>query len=160
MPKNLNTSVASSPYLSVYLMAQIKRNAHGFLSSEIDVKSLIDGNGQIHHVFPKKYLKRNGFEAIKDYNQIANYAYTQSEINIAIRDNAPCVYMEKMRLQVSGQGNFYGGISTQSDLEKNLAENCIPPEFMSMDAKNYLDFLDKRRHLMAQYIRDYYESLK
>ena len=159
LPKNLNTSVASSPYLSVYLMAQIKRNAHGFLSSEIDVKSLIDGNGQIHHVFPKKYLKRNGFEAIKDYNQIANYAYTQSEINIAIKDTAPCVYMEKMRLQVSGQENFYGGISTQNDLEKNLAENCIPPEFMSMNAGNYLEFLDKRRHLMAQYIRDYYESL-
>ena len=140
-------------------MAQIHNKARGFLSEKIDVASLSTGNGQIHHLFPRKYLQDNGFDDKKFYNQVANYAYIQSEINIVIKDNAPCVYMEKMRLQVSGQENFYGGISTQNDLEKNLAENCIPPEFMSMDAGNYLEFLDKRRHLMAQYIRDYYKSL-
>ncbi len=160
LPQKLEISAASSPYFSIFVMAQIHNKARGFLSEKIDIASLSTGNGQVHHLFPRKYLQDNGFSDRKYYNQIANYAYTQSEINIAIRDNAPCVYMEKMRLQVSGQENFYGGISTQSDLEKNLDENCIPPDFMSMDAKNYLEFLDKRRRLMAQYIRDYYESLK
>ena len=28
---------------------------------------------------------------MKDYNQIANYVYTQSEINIRIKDDAPSV---------------------------------------------------------------------
>ena len=45
------------------------------------------------------------------------------------------------------------------DLEANLAENCIPVEFMEMDIFDYALFLDARRTKMAEYIRDYYWSL-
>ncbi len=56
----LNTSVTSSPYFNVYLMAQIRNGDRGFLSSHIDVKTLIEGRGDVHHIFPKKYLQKNG----------------------------------------------------------------------------------------------------
>jgi len=46
------------------------------------------------------------------------------------------------------------------DLEANLAENCVPVEFMEMDVFSYQVFLDKRRVLMAKYIRDYYDGLE
>lgn len=85
--------------------------------------------------------------------------YTQSEINIKIKDDAPCEYMANMRKQVAGEGSFYGSITTMEDLEANLAENCIPVEFMEMDIFDYALFLDTRRTMMAQYIRDYYRSL-
>ena len=140
-------------------MAQVKKGARGFLSSQIDVQSLIEQRGDIHHIFPKKYLQNNGVNNRKDYNQIANYVYTQSEINIKIKDAAPCEYMDNMKKQVAGEGVGYGSITTMEDLEANLAENCIPKEFMEMDIFDYALFLDTRRTMMAEYIRDYYRSL-
>ena len=156
----LDTSVSSSPFFLVYLMAQVKRGARGFLSEQIDVQSLIEQRGDIHHIFPKKYLQKNGVTNRKDYNQIANYAYTQTEINIKIKDDAPCDYMGKMKQQVAGEGSFYGGITDMDDLKANLAENCVPEGFMDMDIFDYQVFLDMRRNMMAQYIREYYEGLK
>ena len=155
----LDTSVASSPYFLVFLMAQVKRGARGFLSEQITIQSLIEQRGDIHDIFPKKFLQKNGVNNRKDYNQIANYVYIQSEINIRISDTAPCKYMEKMLGQVAGEGLAYGGIMSEEDLKKNLAENCVPEEFVKMDIWDYAVFLEKRRTLMAQYIRDYYKSL-
>ncbi len=157
--QRLETSVFSSPYFQIFRMAQVKRGAHGFLSCQIDVQSLIEQRGDVHHSFPKGYLKKNGVNNPKDYNQIANYVYTQTEINILIKDKAPCEYMGNMRKQVAGEGSFYGNITSMKDLEANLAENCIPIEFMDMDVSDYTQFLDTRRRMMARYIRDYYRDL-
>lgn len=155
----LDTSVASSPYFLVFLMAQVKAGSRGFLSKQIDVKSLIEQRGDIHHIFPKKYLQTNGVNNRKDYNQIANYVYTQSEINIKIKDNAPCVYMDLMKKQIAGGDLSYGGITTEDDLKRNLAENCVPEEFIEMDIWGFPAFLEKRRFLMAQFVKKYYEAL-
>jgi hypothetical protein len=157
--QRLNTSVASSPYFLLFLMAQVKLGSRGFLSEQIDVASLIQQRGDIHHIFPKKYLQKNGVNNRKDYNQIANYVYTQSEINIKIKDDAPCVYMAAMRDQIDGGKLHYGGITDEDDLKKNLAENCVPEEFVNMDVDNYKEFLEKRRLLMAQFIHRFYNSL-
>ena len=66
-------------------------------------------------------MQRNGINSRKDYNQIANYVCTQSEINIKIKNEAPCDYMARMKQQVSGEGSFYGGIASMEDedLEAN-----------------------------------------
>ncbi|MDO5307903.1 MAG: DUF262 domain-containing protein [Planctomycetia bacterium] len=157
--QRLGTSVASSPYFLVFLMAQVQKNARGFLSKQITVRSLIEQHGDIHHIFPKKYLQKNGVDNRKDYNQIANYVYTQSETNIKIKDDAPCVYMTRMKQQVAGEGVYYGGVTDMDDLRANLAENCVPEAFMDMNISDYQEFLDTRRLMMAQYIREYYESL-
>lgn len=157
--QRLDTSVASSPYFLVFLMAQVKKNARGFLSKQITVQSLIEQRGDIHHIFPKKYLQKHGVNNRKDYNQIANYVYTQSETNIKIKDDAPCEYMARMRQQVSGEGTYYGGIVDMNDLKNNLAESCVPESVMDMTINDYREFLSTRRVMMANYIRDYYESL-
>ena len=85
----LNTSVASSPMFHVFLMSQVKMGDCGFLSEQIDVKSLIEQRGDIHHIFPKKYLQKCGIKERGLYNQIANYVYTQSEINVKSRIRLP-----------------------------------------------------------------------
>ena len=158
--QRLDTSVSSSPYFLLFLMAQIKRNARGFLSSQISVQTLIKERGDVHHIFPKQYLQKQGVNNRKVYNQIANYVYTQSEINIRIKDSAPHEYMARMKKQVEGEGSFYGGVSSAEDLKANLAENCIPESIKTADVSNYQDFLAARRVLMAKYIRSFYESLK
>ena len=156
----LDTAVASSPYFNIYLMAQVKKNARGFLSKQITIQSLIEQRGDIHHIFPKKYLIRNGISNKRDYNQIANYTYTQSEINIRIADKAPNVYMGDMAQQIAGEASHYGGIEDTDDLKANLTENCVPEELSDMDFTNYREFLAKRRVMMAEYIRAFYYKLK
>ncbi|WP_026503999.1 GmrSD restriction endonuclease domain-containing protein [Butyrivibrio sp. NC3005] len=157
---HLNTSVASSPYYNVFLMAQVNAHDKGFLSEQIEIKTMLEERGDIHHLFPKKYLMKNGITNKSLYNQIANYAYLQTEINIKISDDAPNEYMSVVLGQIeTGQG-VYGGITNMIELKKNLEMNCIPEGFESMTIDDYPRFLDARRKLMAKKIKAYYESLK
>ncbi|HCO87568.1 MAG TPA: hypothetical protein DIT80_05175 [Lachnospiraceae bacterium] len=76
------------------------------------MKSLIDQRGDIHHIFPKKYLQKCGIKESGMYNQIANYVYTQSEINIKIKDQAPKEYMAQVKEQCTGVNAVCGGIDS------------------------------------------------
>ena len=51
-------------------------------------------------------------------------------------------------------------ITAKENPETNLTEKCFSVEFMEMDIFDYQVFLDMRRTMMAQYIREYYESLE
>ncbi|GIJ97839.1 hypothetical protein CAPN001_24080 [Capnocytophaga stomatis] len=152
LPQSLNTSVASSPYFLTFLASQVRANDKGFLSKEILVRELIEHRGDIHHLFPKDYLKKNGLNK-SQYNQIANYVYMQSEINIKIGNKPPKNYFEPMEQQ------RISGISTEQEFLNNLKMNCIPSEIMEMSIDDYQEFLSLRRKLMAQKIKEYYFSL-
>lgn len=160
LPERLNTSVSSSPYFKLYLMAQVHSHDKGFLSKDISIEALIANRGDIHHLFPKKYLQNNGHNLRNDYNQIANYVMTQSEINIRIKDDAPNVYMKKVLDQIDNQDPYIGAITTKEGLEESFKQNCIPEEFVNYTVDHYFDFLHKRRYLMAQKIKEYYFSLQ
>lgn len=157
--ENFNTSVASSPYWKTFVIAQIKLNNRAFLSKDIDVRTLIEGRGDIHHIFPKDYLQKNGKNNRSIYNQIANFAMLQTEVNIQIGKKAPNEYMKSIIKQCNGQENKYGAINNIEDLHKNMEENCIPESLIYMTINDYDDFLKERRKLMANKIKQYYESL-
>ncbi len=154
-----NTSVASSPYWKTFLMAQIKLGDRGFLSKDITVESLIKNRGDVHHIFPKNYLQKNGHNNKGEYNQIANFAMLQTEVNVQVSDRAPVEYMQTVKAQCNGEENGYGAINTIEDLNKNMAENCIPESFSNMTAEDYEEFLKQRRILMANKIKKYFDSL-
>ena len=154
-----NTSVVSSPYWKTFLMAQIKLGDRGFLSKDITVRTLIENRGDIHHIFPKNYLQKNGHDNRGEYNQIANFAMLQTEINIQISDRAPVDYMKSIEKQCAGEENKFGAINNLEDLKKNMAENCIPMGFENMTEPDYKDFLLARRKLMAKKIHTYFDSL-
>ena len=158
LPQSLDTSVASSPYFHVFLASQVKANDRGFLSKDVLVGDLISLRGDIHHLFPKDYLKKNGLERGK-YNQIANYVYMQSEINIKVGNKAPKDYFETIRTQIEGNKMLVTGIATEQDLLDNLKANCVPPEIMNMRIEDYSEFLALRRKLMATKLKEYYFSL-
>jgi len=157
--ENFNTSVASSPYWKAFVIAQIKLNNRAFLSRDIDVRTLIEGRGDVHHIFPKDYLQKNGKNNRSIYNQIANFAMLQTEVNIQIGKKAPNVYMKSIIDQCNGQENKYGAINSLEDLYKNMEENCIPKSFVNMSIDNYDEFLKERRKLMAKKIKEYYHTL-
>lgn len=98
LPQEMITSASNSPYFNVYQAAQVKLKDKGFLSRDITVHDLILNKSDVHHIFPKHYLKKQGMNRSK-YNQIANFALTQSEINIAIGKKPPEIYMEEARKQ-------------------------------------------------------------
>ena len=79
--QSLNSSVSSSPYFHAYLASQVKAMIKAFLSKDITIGDLITYRGDIHHIFPRNYLKKNGLPRGK-YNQIAHYVYMQQEVNI------------------------------------------------------------------------------
>ena len=154
----MDTSVSSSPNFNVFLAAQVKGGDKGFLSKDITVGDLISLKGDIHHLFPKDYLKKNGLQRGK-YNQIANYVYMQSEINIKVGNKSPKDYFSVMRQQLTDGQLRFGGLATEADLRANMSMNCIPESVMDMDADSYEDFLHQRRKLMADKMKAYYHSL-
>jgi hypothetical protein len=93
------------------------------------------------------------------YNQIANYAYTQSEINIRIGNRSPADYFKGVLAQCEGGELRYGAIADRHTLSLNLAQNCVPEAVFEMDVDGYEEFLRLRRVLIAKKIKDYYDSL-
>lgn len=158
LPQSLDTSVASSPYFHVFLASQVKANDKGFLSKDVLVSDLILIQGDIHHLFPKDYLKKNGLDRNK-YNQIANYVYMQSEINIKIGNKPPKEYFNLIKQQMIENNRQVSGILTEQELLDNLKMNCVPMEIMDMSIDDYKDFLTMRQKLIANKIKDYYFGL-
>jgi hypothetical protein len=156
--QQLNTSSSNSPVFNVYLAALSKLNYKGFLSKDISVKDLIQHKGDIHHLFPKDYLKKNGLTK-SHYNQVANYVYMQTEINVKVGNRAPNDYFAILKEQCNGGDLRFGGINDISTLHANLQDNDIPESIMDMTIENYSDFLEQRRKLISLKLRYYYEAL-
>jgi hypothetical protein len=158
LPQEMDTSAVFSPYFLVYQAAQVKLGDRGFLSRDITVRDLILNHSDVHHIFPKNHLKKQGLSKTR-YNQIGNFVLAQSEINIAIGDKAPEVYFEELAKQSDGGKKKYGGITKESEMRANLGMSCIPDAFLDGKISTYDEFLDKRRKLMAQKIKTYFEAL-
>lgn len=151
------TSTINPTYL-VYLAAQVAGNDMSLLSNNITVKDLIVLSGDTHHIFPKEYLKANGFGK-NLYNQEGNFAYLDTQVNKSIGKKAPCEYLAEALKQCETKQITCGSITDLEQLKENLKANCIPFETCYMNYNDYESFLEKRRALMARKIREYYYSL-
>ncbi len=158
LPMEMDTSSSTSPYFLVYMAAQVKMNEKGFLSKETDVRTLLNNKADIHHIFPRNYLKKQGLER-GQYNQIANYALMQSEINASIGDKAPSDYFSSLKDQTNQGAIRYGSITDRNQLLENLKTNCIPENTFISLSDDYDNFLIERRKLMALKIKEYFNSL-
>ncbi len=136
----------------------MKLNDHGFLSRDITIKDLIEVKSDEHHLFPQAFLKEHGLTR-GQYNQIANLAITQSEINIAIGKKAPAVYFKEVIQQCQTGTKKYGNLETLTELAANREQNCIPDGMEASTITDYGDFLAKRRQLMAKKMKTYFEGL-
>jgi hypothetical protein len=159
LPQTLESSSTASPTFLVYQAAQCRGKDDSFLGKGSCVRDLIE-SGDIHHIFPKNYLQKNGINQKIMYNQIANYVVLNKTINIAIGDKAPSDYLKVVKESCEqGSSSKYSVISSIEKLQENLHANSIPDSLATMDFNDYDSFLQKRRILMAQKIRDYFYSL-
>lgn len=156
--QNLTFVSSINPTYQVFLAAQnyLKKDS---LLSHIPVSELINLGGDIHHIFPKQYLIDHGFEK-NDYNQVANYAYLDTPVNIKVGKKAPNVYLNEALNEILKQEqNSFKSIKSKEEFIKNLEDNCIPTEILKMDHTQYTDFLSQRRERMTQLIKEYYYKL-
>ncbi len=157
--QELETSAINSPFYNVYLAAQVHGSDNSLLMNGTKVRDLITTMGDIHHIFPKAYLQKNGINDKSKYNQIANYSYLDTQTNISIGEKAPNEYFDAVYEQCVSKEMKYGNISSVALLKENLSLNCIPENIVSMTAAHYEEFLLERRKLMAKKIKYYYNSL-
>lgn len=158
IPQNLAYTSTANPTYLVYLAAQVHNNDMSLLSNNISVRYLIEIAGDVHHIFPKEYLKSNDFGK-NLYNQNGNYAYLDTQVNKSIGKKAPCEYFADALKQCQTKEIVCGSITDLDMLKENLAANCVPFSVCEMDHTKYEDFLAARRSLMAEKIKNYYYSL-
>jgi len=164
--QQLQTSNINSPAYNSYLAAMTKLDMNSFLSTHYKVKVLIDKKGDIHHLFPKDYLKKKDFTK-SQYNQVANFVYLQTEINIRIGNKPPIEYFSIIKEQYSLDNNFQQDskikkicdFTNDEQLIDNLKQNDIPMNILNYSDDEYFIFLEERRKLMAQKIKLFYSIL-
>lgn len=159
LPQNLETTSVNSPAFNTFLAAQDYLKSSSMLMKGTMISDLITISGDVHHIFPKAYLKKNGVDAKGRYNQVANYTYLDTQVNKAISDDAPCRYFGVILDQCKTRDVQIGNITDENELAANLAENAIPSEVVHMDVNDYDRFLSERRKMMAAMIEQYYKSL-
>lgn len=94
-----------------------------------------------HHLFPRAYLEKQGIVGVSRINQIANLCYVEWPENIDISDTPPAEYWPKYAKQFTAQ---------------DLRHHALPDGWESM---GYEPFLEARRRLMAEVIRDGFATI-
>lgn len=157
--KNPDVKTTNSPAFNTFLAAQINLNCNSLFMHGTMISDLINISGDVHHIFPKAYLKNNGIDTKGRYNQVANFTYLDTQVNKAISDDAPNIYFQSALEQCDKKNIAFGNIFERDALMKNLSENAIPESIVSMTVENYDDFLADRRKLMAKLMMRYYKGL-
>lgn len=116
------------------------------LFSSMKVRDLLDPTSQgykraleRHHLFPRKYLERQGVTDPRDINQVANFALVEWHDNIDISDRPPAEYAPEYERRFSAEA-----------LEKMYRYHALPEQWYKME---YRAFLEERRRRMAAIIR-------
>ncbi len=124
LPAALETTSTASPFFQTFLAAQVASGARGFLSKSITVAAMHQQSGDIHHIVPKDYLQKNGFPDRGDYNQVANFALTETSINISIGNKPPAEYMAEVIAQGESEPLVLGEIADAWISSGTWRERC------------------------------------
>jgi hypothetical protein len=152
LPEKLDSSAAYSPYLFGYYAALNLLGANA-LFSKIRISDLFDPGVvstkapiERHHLFPKAYLKSQGFTGTYRLNQIANFAFVEWADNVDISDQPPSQYFPSL----------FEGLSDQEKANA-VYWHALPDNWCELD---YIEFTEQRRKLIAGVVRDGFGVLK
>jgi hypothetical protein len=98
---------------------------------------------QVHHIFPKALLRKNGFDR-NEINALANFCFLTQDTNLKIGMRDPADYLPEVQSRHPGV----------------LESQWIPtdPELWRVD--RYLDFLAALRELLAASAQTFLDSLR
>lgn len=120
-------------YPLLYIMSRVQDARDWGTGNQLRHHSLGSGTKlEMHHIFPKAYLRRNGVSA-KDANNMGNIAFQTQDTNRAIGTRPPVDYMPEV------EKNWPGSLESQ----------WIPMNRELWKVENYRQFLEARRSLLA-----------
>lgn len=149
LPNELDKNRASGPVWNGFLAAQVVLGSRVLFGTGTVAQLLMPASTGTkraydkHHLFPANFLHGGPYEHAKDRR--ANFACVDYQKNIYISDDDPKVYVARFR-EALGDDAY----------RASCEENAIPYGFEDMD---YLEFLEKRRTLMAEMIKDAFGRL-
>ena len=151
LPNELATASARSTGQFAYFAALCILDAP-VLYSNMKVRDLLDPTAHAkkqplerHHLFPRKFLDRQGYTDFRDINQVANYALVEWHDNVDIRDRSPADYAPE-----------YEKRFTRAELQATYRYHALPERWYEMD---YPSFLEERRKRIAAIIREGFDRL-
>ena len=97
---------------------------------------------EVHHVFPKSQLYKRDFIR-PDVNALANFCFLTKDTNLVIGDELPETYFPKIQEAHPGA----------------LESQWIPNDSGLWDLRNFLDFLEARKVLLAEEVNRRMEEL-
>ncbi|MBE0670642.1 MAG: DUF262 domain-containing protein [Anaerolineales bacterium] len=97
---------------------------------------------EVHHIFPKAQLKKLDYGRV-EINALANFCFLTKDTNLDIRDRLPEVYFEEVEKNHPGA----------------LASQWIPMDKKLWKIKNFRDFLEARKELLAAEVNSRMEEL-
>lgn len=151
LPSELNSSSATSPAWYGYIAAiNVLGTPMLFSTAPLSQYFILGTSGDKnsidkHHIFPKNYLEKIGYNNDRDRNQIANFTYLDYATNIDISDAPPTEYVSRYRDKLGEEG-----------YKLACKQNALPENFEQL---SYPEFLIKRRILMAQIVKKAYDKL-
>lgn len=151
LPSELNSSSATSPAWYGYIAAiNVLGTPMLFSTAPLSRYFILGTSGDKnsidkHHIFPKNYLGKIGYNNDRDRNQIANFTYLDYATNIDISDAPPTEYVSRYRDKLGEEG-----------YKLACKQNALPENFEQL---SYPEFLIKRRILMAQIVKKAYNKL-
>jgi hypothetical protein len=153
VPSSLVTQRSRAPAALAFRAAQIVLGCRGLFSDQL-LQNLLapPGHGgrsasEMHHIFPKAWLKKNKIVDQKRINQVANLADVGWHENSVVGSEGPSRYVPRIREMLKIDDDKWG---------RMCAEHALPLGWESMD---YAEFLEGRRPRMAEIIRTAFRKL-
>ena len=131
-------------YPLLYIMSRVQDARDWGTGNQLRHHSLgSHTNLEMHHIFPKAYLRRNGMSS-RDANNMGNIAFQTRETNREIGAKPPVDYMPGV------VANWPGALESQ----------WIPMDKELWKVENYHQFLEARRRLLAESANNLLDTLR
>lgn len=141
---DITTRSKTRLYPLLYIMSRIQDSRDWHTGNRLRHHSLSDStNLELHHIFPKAYLRNNGISP-KDVNNLGNIAFQTRETNRSIGSKPPADYMPEVVARWPGA----------------LESQWIPTDLELWSVENYHHFLKERRRLLANAANEMLDQLE
>lgn len=98
---------------------------------------------EVHHIFPRDFLKKSGFDDRKAVNALGNFCFLTKNSNLQISNRAPAEYFAEVQKQHAGA----------------LESQWIPQDPELWKPENYPEFLRQRQQLLADAANAFLDTL-
>lgn len=131
-------------YFILYMLTRIGEAKDLGLGIELR-KGMLGRNTtlEVHHIFPRAYLRKQGITNKAHVNAIANFCFLTKNSNLKISSRKPADYFKEVE-------QAHPGV---------LMSQWIPADSNLWQAERYMDFLEARQSLLADALNMFLKSL-